>query len=693
MSFEVQPRVLRRQRRAASEHEYKSRQGRPSRPLSYIPMKVFNSPDASSSVTNLNEPYPGRRQSASSMQSLAIEMIEPNLDDSFHKEVAEKTQMYFVGKKEAEIEVRIDRIVKKAGSKDKALLYVVSKIDDENEVQILVNTLLNRGANPSASNANLTTALHFAVGKNFRGVCNKLLEHGAYPNARDRNKEMPYTVAYKKENDTIASMLISYMSNSEVRRLYSSDGSYPSEFSFHNLMNKNMQKTILAVLDCLIEEQLPSCNMTVYYHILESDEEGRTPIQDGFNKESKTPLQMIAKSGNKTLVYHDIVRLLIRRKWKEYARKRFIVNTVLHLITLLALTFSSVVAVSAPDPSVYDTSLQVFRAIFEVWTCVMSLVTVCSEVNQLRKHKKEYFHDPFNYIDLPSSLLILSAIPLRALKLNEQWPVLSVAFLFWVLRIFKYAAVLRQTGAYAQILWRVLRHDFIQFTFVFLVMLLAFSGAFMLSLKGEHSMEIHSETSSFWKILFLGVRILIEAERIIEYSELKPMSCIIMVMFLFTCCVVLLNILIAQLSDTYQNVQQDAQRGLEVNRAWIVARVELNSLYLGKNHRTTHYKESEDIKDVREVLERWETPPLNEMNKHIQDIYDSLDSHKMNLLTVRNRLARQESTLGKIQEQLELIIQLQKGGANQRDSSLSDILREVVEDVQPIKKSMGTNQS
>ena len=55
-----------------------------------------------------------------------------------------------------------------------------------------------------------------------------------------------------------------------------------------------------------------------------------------------------------------------------------------------------------------------------------------------------------------------------------------------------------------------------------------------------------------------------------------------MVMFLFTCCVILLNILIAQLSDTYQNVQQDAQRGLEVNRAWIVARVELNSLYLGK---------------------------------------------------------------------------------------------------------------
>ena len=55
-----------------------------------------------------------------------------------------------------------------------------------------------------------------------------------------------------------------------------------------------------------------------------------------------------------------------------------------------------------------------------------------------------------------------------------------------------------------------------------------------------------------------------------------------MVIFLFTCCVVLLNILIAQLSDTYQNVQRDAQRGLELNRAWIIARVELNSLFIGK---------------------------------------------------------------------------------------------------------------
>jgi len=50
--------------------------------------------------------------------------------------VAEKTQKYFVGRQEAEIEVYIDRIISKEGDKDKALLYVVENIDIESRVII-----------------------------------------------------------------------------------------------------------------------------------------------------------------------------------------------------------------------------------------------------------------------------------------------------------------------------------------------------------------------------------------------------------------------------------------------------------------------------------------------------------------------------------------------------------------------------
>lgn len=50
---------------------------------------------------------------------------------------------------------------------------------------------------------------------------------------------------------------------------------------------------------------------------------------------------------------------------------------------------------------------------------------------------------------------------------------------------------------------------------------------------------------------------------------------------MFLCIVVMLNLLIAQLSDTYQNIQSDAHRGLELNRAWIVTRMEINSVFMG----------------------------------------------------------------------------------------------------------------
>ena len=62
------------------------------------------------------------------------------------------------------------------------------------------------------------------------------------------------------------------------------------------------------------------------------------------------------------------------------------------------------------------------------------------------------------------------------------------------------------------------------------------------------------------------------------YHYCRWLSVIIYTVFLFLVLTILLNLLIAQMSDTYSNVQSDAQRSLVINRAWIVARVEHNTL-------------------------------------------------------------------------------------------------------------------
>ena len=59
------------------------------------------------------------------------------------------------------------------------------------------------------------------------------------------------------------------------------------------------------------------------------------------------------------------------------------------------------------------------------------------------RHKLEYFHDVFNWLDFSSAVLLITVIPLRFTYNNAQWHVFAFGYLFWTIRIFKFAAVFR----------------------------------------------------------------------------------------------------------------------------------------------------------------------------------------------------------------------------------------------------------
>ncbi|KAK7094110.1 hypothetical protein V1264_007775 [Littorina saxatilis] len=202
-------------------------------------------------------------------------------------------------------------------------------------------------------------------------------------------------------------------------------------------------------------------------------------------------------------------------------------------------------------------------------------------------------------------------------------------------------------GVYSQVLWRILLRDFPQFIGVFAIILVAFSGSFVLALRGEDSLGVHNETSNFWEIMFTGVRILVEGQPVLEYygpDGYRGFSCFLMVTFLGMSCVVLLSILIAQLSDTYQNVQSDARRRLQLNRAWIITRVELHSVYhrYRAPHRISKYIPFEDITNPKEVLKKWDSPPMSEINRHVKDIKEMDESHSLKLRQISIRMKHLE---------------------------------------------------
>ncbi|XP_046359517.2 uncharacterized protein LOC124137315 [Haliotis rufescens] len=600
-------------------------------------------------------------ENITSVPSLSDLLGEDVTGDDFQTEVAHKSQLLLIGRQEAELETIIDRLIRNHGTKEKALLYAITHFPTEAKVQIFVNTLLHRGANPSTCDSAWQTPLHHAVKRNFKGVCSKLLENEALPHVRDKDNNMPYHLALNNNNDDIAAMLLSVMPHTVVRSLFvaTEDAGSAAECSLHDLINNNMQHAALGVLDAMMDRLGDSGHVRVFYHVLEVDAKGRSPSHPEFESHDKSCLHLISQRGLKSLVFHDVVRLLIRRKWKKYARLRFELNCLLFCVTLLCLTFSVAVSTLTSDPALYSDPLQIARGVAECFGAVLVLATLVLELNQMRRHRGDYWRDKFNWIDLSSSFLLLMVIPLRFTHRQEQWHVFSMGYLLWTLRMFKYAAVFRRTGAYALILWRIISRDILQFILFFLVILLAFTGSFTLALKGENALTVHNETSNYWNVMFVGVRTLIEAYAVVEYAGeggYPPMSTFLMVTFLFFCCVVLLSILIAQLSDTYHYVQRDAQRGLELNRAWIISRVELNSIYVGKSSRFKTYIEMEEINNPRDILKRWDGPELSQMNKNIRDLWDHLDSNRMTLLTIQSRLARQENSLVLIQEYLEHLV-------------------------------------
>lgn len=137
----------------------------------------------------------------------------------------------------------------------------------------------------------------------------------------------------------------------------------------------------------------------------------------------------------------------------------------------------------------------------------------------------------------------------------------------------------------------------------------------------------------------------------ISFLAHRWLSVIIYVVFLFLVITVLLNLLIAQMSDTYSNVQSDAQRSLVINRAWIVARVEHMTLsLLCISHRTISGRLLLWIKLVKD----------SEANEATRRWYSSEVSHCDGILQIDYSILIQLVTKVQIEQSKYLLVRVEK---------------------------------
>ncbi|XP_058942651.2 uncharacterized protein [Pocillopora verrucosa] len=484
----------------------------------------------------------------------------------------------------------------------------------------------------------------------------------------EKRAMLPVELAIVTENDDVAAFLVRVMWHERVQGLFSwtqddITDPQPSSFNFKAIIeNPKMRKTIVAVLDQMVDPHWPylpkrqenyeteeereaiegvwntisddPLNYHFYYHILDGDEGGRPPkimASDGhkemenkyFNLNDKSCLHAIAKSNNKEALQHPVVRMLIKTKWKSYGHFFLSLQVALFCIFLLCMSYSLLHASTKVDPTHYSGALDSLRGFCEVVTLLMVVFYICEEVNQMRIEGRCYFTAWMTLFDWLGLLLILCIVPLRYMDHKAQWMVTSLAFLFNFLRIFKFSCVSRTTGLYTQTLAKIILHDVTRSMAVFIVIFFSFCGALTLSLCYSGSSE-NQELRGFGDVLMSGFRALSEQYPMVQnYSPFNWLSVLLMMAYMGTVTVILLNILVAQMSTTYTQAKKVARLEYDLDRILQLTRMERFPFL---NLRVKFYKEGDwisEMKLAKELLEFSEDrSPWESVEEKLNDIRD-----------------------------------------------------------------------
>ena len=206
----------------------------------------------------------------------------------------------------------------------------------------------------------------------------------------------------------------------------------------------------------------------------------------------------------------------------------------------------------------------------------------------------DYFTDKFNILDLLGLLTLVILIVLRATAQPVQWVFATVTFFINTLRVFKFIVLIPHLGPYATTIYKILVKDVPLFSSLFLLTLLMFTGSYFVSLRTPYTAEgfrnaslmqdtqrtLGVDNNVYW-VLLSGLRVLLEGnvyQNEYLYNQLNWLAAVIYEGFLFMTVVVLLNVFIAQLSDTYGVVKRNAERTYAWQRLNFIVQVQRTSL-------------------------------------------------------------------------------------------------------------------
>ena len=195
-----------------------------------------------------------------------------------------------------------------------------------------------------------------------------------------------------------------------------------------------------------------------------------------------------------------------------------------------------------------------------------------------------YFDGVYNFIDWLAIISFVILIILRAVSSHVQWTFAGLSFIFFSLSLFKYTRISPSLGAYVSSVFRIFVIDIPRFFVLVLIILIAYIGGIHLAARQQpisdpqtadslpYQVCNSSRSAFFWfnadltqlydlrRPLLSGILFILDGGPGNYEDDILGDNLFFTLVYLgfaFTIIVVMLNILIAQLSETYGEIVKE----------------------------------------------------------------------------------------------------------------------------------------
>ncbi|XP_076311803.1 uncharacterized protein LOC143225747 isoform X2 [Tachypleus tridentatus] len=277
-----------------------------------------------------------------------------------------------------------------------------------------------------------------------------------------------------------------------------------------------------------------------------------------------------------------VIQRLLEEKWKTFARKEFLKRLVLMFLHLIALSIAVSLRPSSDGNLLGPSDLRsICRYSAELVTCLGCIGFVIFQQGEeimsqgLLGFLINLSSNPAKAIFLFANILILCCLPCRLLGYRHTEDVLLTFAIpgSWFFLIF-FAGAVKLTGPFVTMIYNMLVGDIVRFSIIYFIYLLGFTQAFFFLFKNQSGDSKRFTTySQTWMALFhmtLGYY---------EYSEFSEtfysaLTWFVFAIFMVIMPILMLNMLIAMMGNTYCEVITQSEREFVKQWAKIVVALE-----------------------------------------------------------------------------------------------------------------------